>query len=150
MRELPDAIPPPPPPAMALLPDRGTGRAEERLVELGPAALPRTSGRDVDLTQPASACGCGVGCGVLPDAVEASGAENRGVVGSTRRQEAHDDTERDQMLTSDGGYDRGACSFLGVRDAHRGARGPAWSELASVGASVGYPPGRSRRSTVHA
>ena len=77
VREMPDSVPPPL--AMDLLPDRGTGY-EERVVELEPAALPHASGRDVDLTRPASACECGVGCGVLPDAAEASVAENRGVV----------------------------------------------------------------------
>ena len=83
MRELPDSIPPPP--AMARLPDRGTNPYGERVVGLVPAARPHASGRDLDRTQPASACECGVGCGVLPDATEASVAENRGVVVSVRR-----------------------------------------------------------------
>jgi hypothetical protein len=125
MRELPDSIPPRS--AMALLPDRGTSRYEERVVGLEPAAGPHASGRDVDLTEPASACECGVGCGVLPDAAEASVAENRAVVVSTRRQQAHDDTERDQCSRPRNGYDRLAGGLIGVRGVHR-ARGPAWSE----------------------
>ena len=77
MPESPNSIAPPP--RAAPLPERGDGRYQELIVELEPAALPHAGGRDVDLTQPASASKCGVGCGVLPDAREPLAADNQPV-----------------------------------------------------------------------